>query len=305
MSVEISSIDSLSSGASGASGVVDSFEPITSSSSESMDSKNKITLDESVNEKIAEYYKLKQSYDKKKQDQKNSILANDKLTLKQKQDKYRKLTINCINCGRKVGTIFKNSENLLTAICGDNTKPCILNIKIDRGAYINLEDLMDVFQSGVNDLKEQIITIKLDLLFGYEKESKVLEKFNILKDELAGDLESVMEYKTQYIEKMYNLDNKTDLDAKMRTFYNNVSMVKSTIDEFNETGQIQLIKDMIVLYDKEMVPLLDDIRNLKYKDIHMEYNNENLNLNLIRKTFTLQDMLYTMETPKVESFVIG
>ena len=287
MSVEISSIDSLSSGASGASGVVDSFEPITSSSSESMDSKNKITLDESVNEKIAEYYKLKQSYDKKK------------------QDKYRKLTINCINCGRKVGTIFKNSENLLTAICGDNTKPCILNIKIDRGAYINLEDLMDVFQSGVNDLKEQIITIKLDLLFGYEKESKVLEKFNILKDELAGDLESVMEYKTQYIEKMYNLDNKTDLDAKMRTFYNNVSMVKSTIDEFNETGQIQLIKDMIVLYDKEMVPLLDDIRNLKYKDIHMEYNNENLNLNLIRKTFTLQDMLYTMETPKVESFVIG
>ena len=82
-------------------------------------------------------------------------------------------------------------------------------------------------------------------------------------------------------------------------------MVKSTIDEFNETGQIQLIKDMIVLYDKEMVPLLDDIRNLKYKDIHMEYNNENLNLNLIRKTFTLQDMLYTMETPKVESFVIG
>ena len=36
---------------------------------------------------------------------------------------------------------------------------------------------------------------------------------------------------------MYNLDNKADLDLKMRAFYNHVSTIKSTIEEFNETGK--------------------------------------------------------------------
>lgn len=299
MSVEVSSIDSLLSGTSGKN---DSFYPISSSSSEVNDTKKVPDVDDIVNDVIKEYYKLKQVYETKIQSQKNSIMKNDKLTLKDKQDKFRKIIANCVNCGRKVGTIFENSENRLTAICGDKTKPCKLDIKIHRGAYIPLEELMNVFQTGVNDLKEEIITVKLDLLFGYEKEAQVLEKFNKLKDELSNDLEAVMEYKTQYLEKMYNLDNKTELDVKMRAFYNNISTIKSSIEEFNETGQIQLVKDIIVVYDKEMLPLLDEIRNVKYKYINMEYDSENFNL--IRKTYTLHDMMYAMETPKIESFVL-
>tara|TARA_B110000967_G_C18894341_1_gene569515 strand:+ start:1981 stop:2886 length:906 start_codon:yes stop_codon:yes gene_type:complete len=297
MSVEASSIDSLLSGKN------DSFDPISSSSSETIDSKELVNVGDEVNEKIKEYYKLKQVYETKIQSQKSSIMKNDKLTLKDKQDKFRKLTANCVNCGRKVGTIFENGENRLTAICGDKTKPCNLDIKIHRGAYIPLEELMNVFQKGVNDLKEEIIAVKLDLLFGYEKEAQVLEKFKKLKDELSKDLEDVMEYKTQYIEKMYRLDNKTELDAKMRTFYNNVSAIKSTIEEFNETGKIQLIKDMIVVYDKEMLPLLDEIRNAKYKYINMEQTEGEIKL--VRKIVTLHDMMYAMETPNIESFVLG
>lgn len=264
---------------------------------------NKNDMDENTLEKINEYYKLKHEYETKIQTHKNSILKDDTLNRKQRQDKYRKLKSNCINCRRNVGTIFENNGNMLTAICGDSTKPCKLNIKIQRGAYINLEELMDVFQSGVDDLKEEIIVSKLDLLFGYKTENKTLEKFNKLKDELANDLESIMEYKTQYIEIMFNLDNKPELNAKMSAFYNKVSLVKSTIEEFNETGQIQLIKDMIIQYDTEMLPLLSEIRNLKYKYMAMESGYGSINL--IRKTFTLQDMMHNMEVPEIESFVIG
>jgi hypothetical protein len=299
MSVEVSSIDSLLSGTSGKN---DSFDPISSSSSEVNDTKKVPDVDDIVNDVIKEYYKLKQVYETKIQSQKNSIMKNDNLTLKDKQDKFRKIIANCVNCGRKVGTIFENSENRLTAICGDKTKPCKLDIKIHRGAYIPLEELMNVFQTGVNDLKEEIITVKLDLLFGYEKENAVLEKFNKLKDELSSDLEAVMQYKTLYIEKMYNLDNKADLDLKMRAFYNHVSTIKSTIEEFNETGKIQLIKDIIVVYDKEMTPLLEEIRNMKYKYISMEQQDDEIKL--VRKVFTMHDMMYAMETQKVESFVL-
>jgi hypothetical protein len=298
MSVETNSIDSLLSGKD------DSFEAISSSSKESVHSKDAVSNDvnDEVNEKIKEFYRLKHVYESKIQSHKTSILKDDKLSLKAKQDKFHKLTVNCINCDRKVGTIFKIGGNRLTAICGDKTKPCDLDIRIHRGAYIPLEELMNVFQEGVDDLKEDIIAVKLDLLFGYEKEAVVLEKFNKMKDTLSGDLESLMEYKTKYIEKMYNLDNKDELDEKMRMFYNKISTIKSTVEEFNETGRIQLIKDMVSLYDTELLPLLEEIRGVKYKYISLDYNNGDVNL--VRKPVTLDEMMVAMETPKIESFVL-
>ncbi len=291
MNIETIVNDSLLSNSS------ESFNSIETNSSN-----DETDIDKTVDDQINEFYKLKHNYEIKIQDQKNNILKNEKLTLTDKKNKYRRLTANCVNCARKVGTIFEIKDNRLTAICGDKTRPCKLNINIHRGAYINLEELMDVFQTGVNDLKEEIITVKLDLLFGYDKEIHVLDKFNKLKDELSSDLEAVMGYKTQYISRVHNLDNKSILDDKLRIFYNNVSVIKSTIEEYNETEQIQLIKDMLVLYDNEMLPLLDEIRDLKYKHIAMEYDDGNYRL--IRKTFTQQDMMSVMETPYVESFVM-
>ena len=52
-------------------------------------------------EKLEEYYKLKNDYETKLQTKKNSILKDDTLTMKEKQEKYNKLKINCINCKKK------------------------------------------------------------------------------------------------------------------------------------------------------------------------------------------------------------
>jgi hypothetical protein len=265
----------------------------------------KDVIDEEFMEKLNEYYKLKNKFETKKQSQINTILKNDKLTMKQKQEKFRKLKTNCINCSRKVGTVFNSDSGILTAICGDNKSPCNLDIKINRGKFINLEDLIDVFQTGVNELKEEIITTKLDLLFGYEQEATTLTKFNKLKNELTKDLEDVMEYKTQFIEVVSNLDNKSELNTKMTIFYNKITLIKSTIDEFNETGQIQLIKDMISTYQTELVPLLHELRELKYRYMAMEYDRDTDTHTLVRKVFTLQDMTVPFDIPSVESFVLG
>lgn len=273
--------------------------------SKSIANVNKNELDEAFLEKLNEYYKLKNEYETKRQTKKNGILKDDTLNMKRKQDKYIKMNVNCINCGRNVGTIFENNNGILSAVCGDKLAPCKLDIKINRGKFIRLEVLMDVFQSGVDNLKEEIITTKLDLLFGYEPESITLKKFSKLKDELTADLETVLEYKRQFIEIVLNLDNKPILNTKMTIFYNKISLIKSTIEEFNETGQIQLIKDMIILYDTEMTPLLVELRNLKYKYMAMEYNVDTDTHRLVRNIFTLQDMNIPFENPKIESFVIG
>ena len=265
---------------------------------------NENDMDE-YEEQLNEYYKLKNEYSKKVQTQQNSIMKDDTLNMKQKRDKYRKMKTKCISCGRNVGTIFNNEDGILTAVCGDKVNRCALNIKINRGKYLNLEDLIDVFQSGVDEMKEEIIKIKMDLLFGYEEENVTLSKFTKLKNELAEDLESVMEYKTRFIEIVSNLGNKPELNMKMTIFYNKISTIKSAIEEFNETGRVQLIKDIVTMYDTEMIPLLNELRNLKYRYMDMEYNAETNTHTLVKKVFTIQDISEAFEKPRVEYFDIG
>lgn len=260
---------------------------------------------DTFNEQLNEYYKLKNDYDKKIQSYQNSITKDNSLNLKQKQEKYRKMKMKCINCGRNVGTIFSNDGGILTAVCGDKINKCTLNIKINRGKYINLEELIDVFQSGVDEIKEEIIKVKMDLLFGYEQESAIINIFNKLKTDLSNDLESTLQYKTRFIEIVSNLDNKPELNVKMTMFYNKLATIKSTIEEFNETGRIQLIKDMVTMYDMELLPLLNEIRKLKYRYMAMEYNQETNTHTLVKKVFTIKDLLETFENPQVEYFEIG
>ena len=254
---------------------------------------------------LNQYYSLKKNYETKKQDKKNNILTDEHLSMKQKQEAYAKLKINCINCGRKVGTIFQNDDGVLTAICGDKINPCILNIKINTGKFIDLKELVDIFQVGVDELKDSIIIIKLNLLFGYSNEVDTLKQFNKLKKELADDLESLMEYKTKMINKLDNLQNKGKIADKISRFYQQIDLIKNTMDEFNETGKIQLIKDMITIYQTRLIPIINETIDLKYKYYAMERNCIDNTDHLIKKVFTLQELLDPFSDPKVESFEIS
>ena len=278
-----------------------SFSPLNSNKGNDIFSENTEFLD-----KLEEYYKLKNDYDMNLQAKKNSILKDDSLTMKEKQDKYNKLKIRCINCKQNVGTIFENNEGVLSAVCGDKTKPCNLNIKIFRGKFLKLDVLIDTFQVDVDDTKEDIIKTKLNLLFGYKNEKDTVKNFNILKKELMTDLESVMEYKTLFIEKTTNLENKSAIIIETDKLFDQINLIKSTVQEYNETDNIQLIKDMITdVYITQLLPLLIKIRNLKYKYMAMEYN-RNLNIyKLTKKKYTMQDMLSCFENPRIEQFEIG
>ena len=73
-----------------------SFSPLNSNKGNDNPSENTEFL-----EKLEEYYKLKHDYETNLQTKKNSILKDDSLTMKEKQDKYNKLKIRCINCKKK------------------------------------------------------------------------------------------------------------------------------------------------------------------------------------------------------------
>jgi len=257
-------------------------------------------------EALNEYYKLKNEYDTKKQAQINNILKDDNLkTFRQKRTALDKMKLPCIGCKKPVGTNFSIKDGVLMASCGSTTNQCNLNIKINRGKYIFLDYLLDTYDSSVLENKDDIIQIKLDLLFNYKTETVVLETFKKLKDEITTNLAALVKYKTEYIATISNLKNKADIISKMYIFYNKVDMIKTTIKEFDETNNVQLIKDVISLYRTELEPLLMELRDLKYKYQAIEYNERDNTYCLKRKIYTMKELVYTFDEPKVLSFIMS
>jgi len=257
-------------------------------------------------EALNEYYKLKNDYDTKKQAKITRILHDESLkSFKQKRDIMEKNKLQCIGCKQSVGTVFTNKKGILGAHCGNKNSPCGLNIQINRGKYVFLDELIDVYDDGVRTNKEKIIQVKLDLLFHFNNETTVLNTFKSIKDDMIEDLESLTEYKRQYVSTLTNLSNRSEINVKMEQFYNIVDTIKSSVQEFNETNNIQLINDVITLYRKDLEPLLKQLRELKYKYCAIELNETDETFCLVRKSYTLDDMSVPFDEPNVINFQLG
>ena len=112
-----------------------------------------------VNEAIYEYYKLKENYENKLNQNKSKIINNTLLTTKEKEQKFKQLKKQCINCKGIGGTIFSNKNGILKAVCGNVDKPCALNIEIKKGTYKLSNELVESLISKINQIKIDIIKI--------------------------------------------------------------------------------------------------------------------------------------------------
>lgn len=265
-------------------------------------------------DKLNEYFKLKNDYQMNYEAKKNKIFKNDLLSMKQKKEQFKKIKMKCIQCKRNVGTIFsiktvmdddpeyedKSFYSTLSAVCGDKINPCDLNISIQKGNYESFKYIISIFQENVKDYQEEIIKVKLDLLFNFTEEVDAMKKYEEIKSELMNDLENLANYKMIYVNIISNLNNAAEIEKKTTQLNNNINTIKETIDEYNETNNIQLIKDIITLYKNTLTPLLDDLQKLKYKYRSME-KMDNI-YKLIRKEYNIADTLEQIEEPKVISF---
>lgn len=286
-----------------------SLNNISSIKSDSLSSKiNPESQTPEFLEKLNEYYRLKNTYDSLYNDKKNSILKKQSLNIKQKKNAILKIKRNCISCKRPVGTIFQAKDNFLYALCGDKSSPCSLNIKINRGLFVNIHELLDVFQEGVDEKKNKIIESKLDLLFNFKTENQIITLFNSIKNELNNDLEAVLKYKTSLINITENISNKQLIDSKTTIIYEKIDLIKDTMKQFNETGEIQYIKDILQIYSSELIPMIDSLNKIKYKYYTIEpksNSNNEIFYHLLKKKYTLQNLLVAFENPSVDSFQLG
>ena len=220
-------------------------------------------------ESLNEYFRLKQKYDSDMLRLKKSAVKSA-VTRKEGRRKKKGVKAPCVGCGKKVGTIFSQDESYYTAICGDNTHPCEFNIKLFRGDYDMIDNMLGLYTGDIQDNKTDIIVQKMDTLFKYidDEESSVKFKEVFKTYNSTSDLykDMIADY-----DKIYNnLDRESKLVRKTDDMYKIRENIERVMQEYKKTGNREILIDAMGIYNKELAPVILEIRTLKYDNMFVE-----------------------------------
>ena len=246
------------------------------------------------------FYMLKSKYEQDYEKEKKEIMYGEKtnqLSWKDKRFEFKKLVPKCVNCQRRVGSIFETKvndefERVLKAMCGDRKDPCPFDIEINLGITYDLRDLMNENEEETQTFKHQIILDKNDFLFGYIDSEEAVKKFDEIKDEINGSIESSEYYMSLLNDKIYNLDKKNNLKKIQTEVYTNISNIKKYADEYKKTHNKQFMSDIARIYYQDMKPRLNEIMEEKYAASYVDKEN-NMN-HLVQEPISFENVEYTL-----------
>ena len=264
---------------------------------------------QSVENNINEYYRLKSKYDNDNEKNKKKILNNKMLDMKEKKAEFKQLKPKCVNCGRPGGTTFasvvsKDSMGAkfreLRAFC-NATEPCGLNINIAVGNFENINDILKMIDGEIYNAKNEIISDKNKLLFGLITTEKALENFDSEKatiKDFTGLLETYLQI---YIKITDDPETKAKLNEEVEKSYLLIQQIQSSIKNFNETNSMEFVRGAVEVYSNELRPTLNQILKLKYKENMVVFEESNNTYHLIQKAYSIKDL--EMNNDKYETIV--
>lgn len=262
-------------------------------------------MNEQCRKAIHEYYTLKHDYDEDVKSKKQSIIKNETTypTKQSKQQAMKSIKIPCLYCKRPVGSLFTNKNKTLKLVCGNVNEPCPLHFEIYKGEVSHLEENFQIWLNEyINDLKENILKTKLDVLFQYISEESAVKQFQEFKEEL--DLYQ-LGYNTDYqmyLDKTNNPQIKKDLQSSIFKLADIKLEMSQQLELYRKTNDIRPFKDIATIYINKVLPLLDSIRELKYKYIQMEYDSDEETSTLVTKKVNVKDLetnVNTEDEPKI------
>ena len=145
---------------------------------------------EDIENAITNYYYMKGKYETNKneiREKKIEKMKDKKYSNNKIKTKLDNLYYPCINCNRNVNSIFINKNEKLIARCGSQTSPCNLNISILKDQHIPYEKLLYGNGQGegiitrIDKLKNDIIRMKLDMIFEFTDIDKTIQMFKKTK----------------------------------------------------------------------------------------------------------------------------
>lgn len=287
---------------------------------------------DSNNEKMNIYFKLKQKYN---EDRINDIIdpvRSTNVSKKTKREQMTKIKPKCVNCKRRVGTIFNTKFNRetnirqLIATCGSTESPCALNIELELNPVYLLPDLVRNTRAKMTELQNTVIKTKNDLLFGYINQDDAINKFDHLKTEMDNNNIQMETHLFNLLDITHNTDKEMKVKQLQQTFYINIKEYKQFLNLYEETGNMIHIKNANEYYINTIIPTLKELTDLKYSLKEITLNTygdsieedktidkqdrpkmKNASYHLIQKPYTL-DMLEdtnNKELVSVSHFKVG
>ena len=264
---------------------------------------------QSVENNINEYYRLKSKYDNDNHKNKKKILNNKMLGMKEKKAEFKQLKPKCVNCGRPGGTTFasvvsKDSMGAkfreLRAFC-KATEPCGLSINIAVGNFENINDILKMIDGEIYTAKNEIITDKNKLLFGLITTEKALGNFDLQKATIKDYTGLLETYLQIYIKLTDDPETKTKLNEELEKSYLLIQQIKTAIKNFNETNSIEFVRGGVAVYNEELRPVLNQILKLKYKQNMVVFEESSNTYHLVQRPYSIKDL--EMNNDKFETLV--
>jgi hypothetical protein len=268
-----------------------------------------------VDDALNEYFRLKDKFENEMDVNKRKIINNVTLSKREKRAEFLKLMPKCINCQRpsKKGTLFSVMHNpsndktdayrTFKASCGDLASPCNLNIEIHIGIKEHIEEALQYVRDEITYYKNKIIDDKNRLLFGLITTETALENFDTNKT-YVSDMTSVYEsYLDIWNKKIENPQKKSELDEALVQAYQSIDSIKDCIKKMNENNDKQYAVDAATIYQTNLQPLLNKIRQLKYRENNVSTDEKYCKL--IQKQYIVDDLLVSGYDDKVVAYDVG
>lgn len=234
------------------------------------------TKNEKVNYIVAlnNFFKLKNKYETNNREIKKKVFMKEikkgnskKIAIK----KVNQIKNKCIQCGRPVGSIFSNKNRRYTASCGDKIHPCGLNIEIFRGDYVStLDESLETFLIPLNKNKEEIIIQKMDTLFSYISETQSVEKFKSIMKDYNTNSDMYNEYLKKYNDIYFGNFKQEVIKEKTRKINQLINNIKLILNEYKTTDNVELLRNGIDIYIKDLMPEINNLRMKKYDIMEMD-----------------------------------
>ena len=243
---------------------------------------------------LERFFNLKNKYDSKRAREIQRLIANQDLSQKERQIKWRETANLCVNCNKKGGTIFETKRDSFRVVCGNVENPCSLNIQFTRQQRDNLNDKIIHYITTLQQSKEAIVRLKLDYLMGFISEEESIVEFTTLKKQLEIDYDKMRELIERFHKIVDNLDNLEEVAAKQSERGEAIRSIKQHILKFQQTGNRGEITEAVEIYINDLQRLIQELRTLQLREQYITVDDKDVK-RLIKREYGLREL----EIPRV------
>ena len=227
------------------------------------------------------YFTLKKTYENALYNKRKTIRKSQQLTMEEKILKLKNVSVSCVMCGGKGGSKFYRKNRILYAKCSCET-PCAFSMEIELSQNYDLPSAIEIYGDKLYEYKKNIVVTKLNYLFDLEKNDITSQRFNVLKEDFVTLDKQVSMLKVllkQQLELIETTDNdgsisnsyRSDvLKEKINILHSHLKDIKKVCINHKKDPDKFKIKNAVTIYLTNVVPLVDEIRKIKYNQVYMD-----------------------------------